>query len=249
MSNKFINMVFFLLCLASHSPARAESEKIIAASGSSKVNLLELYSSESCSSCPPADQWVSEFESDKELWHKFVPVVFHVDYWNYLSWKDEFSSSDMTARQVAISKTWSRPSVYTPAVILDGAEWPNWREAPLNGKLVNNGSKLTLIIVQNSAGLFRVKVTGLSPGAKYIVHLAKLGMGITSKITDGENSGKTLKHNFVILDWQNQNLGSAAETNFLKFAKSTQKAKKFAMVAWIEEVGRHKALQATGAYL
>ena len=249
MHKKYMEMAVLAFSFVKHAPALAEGDKIIAASGTSKVTLFELYSSESCSSCPPADQWVSKLESHKDLWSKFVPVVFHVDYWNHLSWKDKLSSSEMTTRQIAISKTWARPSVYTPGVIINGSEWPMWRDSTLTSRLIKESSKITLNIIQTSTGSFQVQVSGRTPGVNYVVYLAKLGVGIRSKIDDGENSGKILTHNFVVLDWHKQSRGSVSVTNPLKFAANKQKAKKNAVVAWIEEVGRYSALQATGAFL
>ena len=60
----------------------------LAQSGPLKVALLEVYSSEGCSSCPPAEEWVSRLSHRSGLWSEFVPVVFHVDYWDSLGWKD-----------------------------------------------------------------------------------------------------------------------------------------------------------------
>jgi hypothetical protein len=65
MRNKLIAVTVLIACFLSHSVAQAQGEKIITASGTSKVTLVELYSSESCSGCPPADQWISKFESHK----------------------------------------------------------------------------------------------------------------------------------------------------------------------------------------
>src|SRR5271154_7473575 len=86
-------------CLVGQAASPAE-RTLIASSGTSRVQLLELYSSESCSGCPPADAWVSELKEKSDLWKHVVPVVFHVDYWNYLGWKDGLSSDTMTKRQV-----------------------------------------------------------------------------------------------------------------------------------------------------
>lgn len=232
----------------SHHKARSE-EKIIASSGPTKVSLVELYSSESCSSCPPADKWISGLESHKDLWVKFVPVGFHVDYWNHLNWKDQLSSSKMTARQVAVSKTWPQPSVYTPAVVLSGTEWRGWRASPLERQLSTTSSKLGLQIVKSAQGQFRIQVSGQNSGVKYVVHIAKLGFGLSSKVTAGENSGKTLDHNFVVLDWQQQELISGSQTTPFKFEEKIKSAKKYAIVAWIEDSVKPIALQATGGYL
>jgi len=61
-------------------------------SGTNHVSLVELYTSEGCSSCPPADRWFSELKRDDGLWREFVPLAFHVDYWDYIGWQDRFAS-------------------------------------------------------------------------------------------------------------------------------------------------------------
>src|ERR1700688_327791 len=89
-------------------------------SGPARASLLELYSSEGCSSCPPADEWLSSLTGAKGLWADFVPVAFQVDYWNRLGWKDPLSSSEFTARQQAYANFWKKSSVYTPGLVLNG---------------------------------------------------------------------------------------------------------------------------------
>jgi len=88
-----------------------------------RVSLIELYTSEGCSSCPPAERWLGGLRSDPGLWKTFVPVAFHVDYWNRLGWPDRFSNRDFTQRQYAYAEGWSGGSVYTPCFVRDGAEW------------------------------------------------------------------------------------------------------------------------------
>src|SRR6202020_1540486 len=68
-------------------------------SGPQRVALLEVYTSEGCSSCPPAESWLSELKGSQGLWNEFVPVAFHVDYWNNLGWKDRFSDKQYTERK------------------------------------------------------------------------------------------------------------------------------------------------------
>src|ERR1700733_854948 len=88
-------------------------------SGPSQVSLLELYTSEGCSSCPPAEAWLSALSQSPELWKAVVPVAFHVDYWDNLGWKDWFSSREFTQRQRRYAANWGSGSVYTPAFILN----------------------------------------------------------------------------------------------------------------------------------
>jgi hypothetical protein len=241
-------IISYLTALVSVASA-TENSKVIAASGTTRVSLIELYSSESCSSCPPADQWISGLEANKALWTKFVPVVFHVDYWNHLSWKDDFSSRKMTDRQIAVSKTWSNPSVYTPAITIDGREWRGWRASKIESQLSKQTPAIGLKILKNAEGQFSVQVTGQSSKAQYLVNIALLGIGLNTKVTDGENSGKNLAHSFVVLDWQSQSLNSMGETTPITLVMNKKNAKKYAVVAWIEESKRPVALQATGGYL
>ena len=77
-------------------------------SGGTRTHLVELYSSEGCSSCPPAEKWLGDLRDEAELWRDFVPVAFHVVYWDHLGWRDRFASKEVT-RHSAPSST--RPGV------------------------------------------------------------------------------------------------------------------------------------------
>src|ERR1700747_379835 len=85
-------------------------------SGPAQVSLLELYTSEGCSSCPPAEAWLGGPSSNGALWKAVVPVAFHVDYWDNLGWKDEFSSRDFTQRQRHYAANWGPGAASTPGL-------------------------------------------------------------------------------------------------------------------------------------
>jgi hypothetical protein len=87
--------VFGLLALAGWACAGELSVQ----SGPARAHLLELYTSEGCSSCPPAEQWFSTLKQSPRLWKEIVPVAFHVNYWDQLGWKDKLASPANTARQ------------------------------------------------------------------------------------------------------------------------------------------------------
>src|ERR1043166_1377606 len=70
-------------------------------SSEQRTPLIELYTSEGCSSCPPAEAWLSKLKTEAGLWKDFVPVAFHVDYWDHLGWRDRFASAVFTERQRA----------------------------------------------------------------------------------------------------------------------------------------------------
>jgi hypothetical protein len=88
-------------------------------SGPRKTRLLELFTSEGCSSCPPAETWLSTLKDERGLWRDFVPLAFHVDYWDRLGWRDPFAAKAWTQRQYAHSTRWKSGSVYTPGFVLD----------------------------------------------------------------------------------------------------------------------------------
>ena len=81
--------------------------------------LLELYTSEGCSSCPPAENWLSRLKTSPRLWREFVPVAFHVDYWDYLGWRDPWGAKEFSNRQRAYAKTWGSETIYTPELRLE----------------------------------------------------------------------------------------------------------------------------------
>ena len=166
-SRVVFGVITAMLLLASESGAAAESNKAakrtpFASSGKTRVSVIELYTSESCSSCPPADKWVSALTAKPGLFTSFVPVVFHVDYWNDLGWKDGFSSNLMTRRQQEVANTWARPVVYTPGFVFNGREW---RDRDLESSARNPGkSELSLNLFKEANGRFSVTIDGLKPG-------------------------------------------------------------------------------------
>ena len=83
------------------------ADNVVFESGAKKVQLLELFTSEGCSSCPPAEASLGRLVNDPRLWHEFVPVAFHVDYWDRLGWKDPFASAEWTKRQRLYAANWN----------------------------------------------------------------------------------------------------------------------------------------------
>ena len=96
------------------------AENLSYESSAKRTELLELYTSEGCSSCPPADRWLSKLLQDQALWTAFIPVAFHVDYWDYIGWKDRFARSTYSQRQRRYAREQSLRTVYTPGFILNG---------------------------------------------------------------------------------------------------------------------------------
>ncbi|HEX4349582.1 MAG TPA: DUF1223 domain-containing protein, partial [Verrucomicrobiae bacterium] len=91
--------IFKALTLTTFIAAGAQAEPFHFQSEVKQVSLVELYTSEGCSSCPPAEYWLNQLKHSPGLWKNFVPVAFHVDYWNSLGWKDHWSAPEFSERQ------------------------------------------------------------------------------------------------------------------------------------------------------
>jgi hypothetical protein len=212
-------------------------------SGPAQVSVLELYTSEGCSSCPPAEAWLSELSADPSLWRAVIPVSFHVDYWDNLGWKDAYSSREFTLRQRFYAASWGAESVYTPGFVLNGAEWQGWGETVPTDAHPEAG-KLTVEVKGNE-----VKVSYLPGkfGGPYAVEIVSLKMNVTSHVTRGENAGRTLKHQFIALGLTRANLVPSADGFGGQVACSTDKAD--ALAAWITAGDSLTPIQAAGGFL
>ena len=102
------------------------SDSITFQSAEQQTALLELYTSEGCSSCPPAETWLSRLTDSPQLWRDFVPVAFHVNYWDYLGWRDPWAARQFSERQRNYAAKWRSDSIYTPEFVLNGKEWRDW---------------------------------------------------------------------------------------------------------------------------
>ena len=238
---------FLFFCCAA---ALSAAEPHHFASGPNRVALVELYTSEGCSSCPPAERWIAARRDDPGLWRDFVPVAFHVDYWNRLGWPDRFSTREFTQRQYALAKSWGTGSVYTPCFVRDGAEWRPAGERNLAASSVPAG---TLVITFDGAKL-TAEFTPAATHAKdeFELHVAVLGGGLVSKVTSGENSGETLHQEFVALALGTHALtveGATHRAEFAVPAPTVKNALPRALAAWVTRHGQHEPLQATGGWL
>src|SRR5690349_19034423 len=121
----FLNLFLGSVVMASLG-AGARAESVVFQSSENQVALLELFTSEGCSSCPPAEKWLSSLKQSTALWTEFVPVAFHVDYWDYLGWRDPWAAKDFSDRQRNYAESWRSDSIYTPGFVLNGKEWRDW---------------------------------------------------------------------------------------------------------------------------
>ena len=231
--------LFLGLALAVAGGLRAEPAQF--ASGPSQVSLVELFSSEGCNSCPPVERWLGSLRDDPGLWRDFVPVAWHVDYWNRLGWPDRFSTREFTQREYDYAKAWASSSVYTPCVVRDGVEMVGSRSVAPSGVAAG---KLT---VRYDGAVVRAEFSpaGAPAGTTFEIHAAVLGAGIVSKVSAGENNGETLRHEFIALKLAHGPLGHELKLAVPKVAG----VPRHALAVWITRPGELTPLQATGGWL
>jgi hypothetical protein len=223
------------------------ADNVVFESGPKKVQLLELFTSEGCSSCPPAEASFGRLVNDPRLWHEFVPVAFHVDYWDRLGWKDPFASAEWTKRQRVYAANWNAESVYTPAFVLNGREWQNASVPVINGeapgvlKATVRSDNTVIVNFEPAKGEAR----------DFDVYLARLGFGININVRAGENNGRSLRHDFVVLSLDHQKLVSSPQEFHLPSpaVETAIRPNRTALAAWITSSGDIRPLQATGGWL
>lgn len=240
--NKTVKIILILLFfLGLYGNANA----VEFSSGSAKVNLIELYTSEGCSSCPPADQWLSKLKNENGLWEKFIPMAFHVDYWDYLGWKDAFAEAKHAVRQQNYASHRHVSSVYTPAVMLNGRGWRGWRFFnDHNKKSEQKPGVLTASLTNEKLNVtFSSNKTSHSP---LILNVALLGTNLKSHVIAGENEGEFFTHDFVVLKHIQQ---KSERVNQWQLEHSFQKTKATAIAIWINQKGDPTPIQATGGWL
>ncbi|MGH8702368.1 MAG: DUF1223 domain-containing protein, partial [Burkholderiales bacterium] len=170
--------------------------------------LLELYTSEGCNSCPPADRWVSELPTRGYSATNVVTLAFHVDYWNYLGWRDPFSKAQYSERQRMASLRNRARVVYTPQLLLNGRDYRRGivlddfgeRLSPLNREPARAHISLQVNTEDPAgpgvAGVATVADVAARSGAQ--AYLVLYENNLSNQVTAGENRGKRLRHDFVV---------------------------------------------------
>lgn len=220
-------------------------------STATRVALIELYTSEGCSSCPPAEHWLSSLTEVETLWQDFVPVAFHVDYWDYIGWKDRFAQAKFSQRQRLYATEQGERVVYTPGMRLGGEQWRSWRRSNLQKLATQERPEVGVLDFQLAAdGQFDSSFTPATEQQTVprFLTVALLGLDLETAVKAGENRGKTLKHDFVVLDSVtfdrelNQNWQGELPT-------STIAAPRYAIAAWVNDESSLQPIQAVGGLL
>jgi hypothetical protein len=175
-----------------------------------RVALLELYTSEGCSSCPPADEWLSQLPEKGVGADKLVPLSLHVDYWNYIGWRDPYSSSQYTARQREVARRNHLRTIYTPQMVLNGQDYRGWHRQDIRSKVKDinalpAAANLKLAWSEQRAGSdmslsikLHARLNAPHTVSQSVVNLVVFENSLVSRVNAGENDGRTLEHDYVV---------------------------------------------------
>jgi hypothetical protein len=172
-----------------------------------KVPIVELYTSEGCSSCPPADDWLSVIGAKQP---QAIALSMHVNYWDYIGWPDRFAKKAFTDRQRWLANLNANRTVYTPGIFVNAHEYRDWDSDPLLGKTVKQMQTVqpgaNIQIDQMGTGSKASwKIVANTLAAKNNVDLklfiASTTDQLVSKVSAGENKGSSLKHDSVVGYW------------------------------------------------
>ena len=227
------------LALTAATPALAKDY----VSQSTATDVIELYTSEGCSSCPPADEWLNDLTEHPALFQQVIPLAFHVDYWNWLGWQDPFSQQAFTQRQYQHVKQRNLSQAYTPGLLVNNNEWRAWFKGDRQWPSEALAAQQLSLTVND----YSIELTAESSG-EMTATVALLGFGLVSKIGNGENRGRTLEHNFVVLNLAQLN-GRSTWRFDASLLETQHPAKKLAIVGWLSEPGNVAISQAVGGYL
>jgi len=183
----------------------AEKGEILFESSLKPIQLIELYSSEGCSSCPPADRFVSNLSRSGPGPRSLMTLAFHVDYWDYLGWKDIYARPEYGARQRTVARRNGLRTVYTPQLVINGLNFPSYQNIEKAVRIINEmpARAMLRIDAQRSAdGKLRATVTGTIPDSAHRpdaeLFLAVYENNLERSIGAGENHGRVLRHDRVV---------------------------------------------------
>lgn len=237
----------FSIVYETNAEVKTESRILEFHSPDTQTSMIELYTSEGCSSCPPADSRLNSYVNDAQLWRSVIPLAFHVDYWDYIGWRDRFASPLHGKRQSRYAKLNRERTVYTPAFVVNGK---NWRPGVIfNKSLKVNSARVGSLSLQINQKTLQASFSPVKNiESPLILNVAVLGMDLKSDIKRGENRGRQAQHHFVVLAWkQAHSKNQKWQTVLPTLSENT--APRYALVAWVSRQDHPAPIQATGGYI
>ena len=186
-----LNILFGAAMLLAPLAAKAENPVVV-----------ELYTSQGCSSCPPADRLLADLAPREDI----IALALHVDYWDYLGWKDKFAMPAFSNRQRLYARQWHERSVYTPQIVVQGASYMvGSRGDEIQRQIMQaeeNASRVGLSVVNAGRGM-NIRIEALDGAATEAdIFLVRYAENETVVIERGENAGKTISYVSIVKSWE-----------------------------------------------
>lgn len=165
--------------------------------------VVELFTSQGCASCPPADAMIAELAARDDV----IPLALHVDYWDYIGWKDIYADPAYTLRQKAYAQAAGRNMIYTPQIIVNGLDdIEGARPMELADRIIAHRARPAMVVLHamREGQTLRLKARALDalPDGTFLVHLVRYAPSRHTRITEGENAGRNLDYANVVEGWQ-----------------------------------------------
>lgn len=190
MNMRHFAMMLGGIWLGAMSPVAAQSKPVV---------VVELYTSQGCSSCPPADEYMAELVQNPDV----IALALHVDYWDYIGWKDVFAHAAFTDRQKEYARAIGSRTIYTPQMIVNGAD----RVEGNNPEAVNSLVRMHLmedsgiaLVLERDGDTLVIKASGGDVQGPLTVNLVRYKPQETVTIERGENAGRTLTYHNIVTE-------------------------------------------------
>jgi hypothetical protein len=228
--NKYGVSAVIVGSLLASTSLMAQSQSCRVSSGKFVTPVVELYTSEGCSSCPPADRWLSQQIKRGDIDANYL--AFHVDYWDDIGWPDKFANAAYSERQRARVRQKGSTTVYTPQVMIGEQTAITWyRPEQFENPIKKTGKQAATATIglqaQSVGGKWRatVQISSATSLANAHWYLATYQDGLSSQVAAGENRGALLKHDRVVRQWlgpYRMKAASVGQTGFLVVLENAQ---------------------------
>src|SRR2546428_13941699 len=209
-SKHLLATIAIAIAVAFAFAARAADPACSTTSGPRTTALVELYTSEGCDSCPAADHWLSSLFAQGFRPDQVVPLALHVDYWDYMGWKDPFAKGEFSIRQRKLAQMKRPVMVYTPQVLVQGQDFRRWASDAFAAEVTRINSRaarariaLAIRAVEPDAIRAELAAQLFDPAGQKnaAVYLAAYENRLASEVSAGENRGRRLEAEFVVRVW------------------------------------------------
>lgn len=198
MMSRLTAVIGAVLCLGA-APAGAQSSQGI---------LVELFTSQGCSSCPPADAVLESLTKSQGV----IPLALHVDYWDYIGWRDTFAQEKFSNRQRKYAAANAEKMVYTPQMIVAGRARVRGNDAAeLHAEIAAARSAVTLDITRSGADVVITAPALTAPSGEFLVDIVRYRPQSTVSIERGENQGRQIAYHNIVTQWENLGKWSGRE--------------------------------------